>query len=464
MSEPINKANPKIIRIDVTNEKMTSRGGLSLFVRYLEKINIFEVLLSFFGGISKSSKGASLKEKFKQIFCFFMDGTSYKLTRFEELKKNESYAGTIESDKDELISSHSAKRFMKSFSFWMMHLFRKILIHLFIWRLRIDNPSVIILGIDSMVMDNDDAKNRQGVSPTYKKKEGFHPLQMTYGKYMIDAIFRGGSKHCNHGRAVINMVKKIKKLIRKKYDKNVPILLRLDAGFFDQENFKEFEKLGIAYICGGKMYGDIKEYVANLSEEQFNELKKGNITWEYTDFDDKRDSWNESRRAIYTRVVIQDKQRLLENGTTENIIYTNISADKQLTEELKKAGLKRIDESGSLVNYYHGRARDELVHRSLKDFGTEQLPFKRFTPNMTFYYLMVLAFNLFQAYKDDVGQVPEIVKMYASTFRRKFIDFAAKIVSHGGQMILKVTKTTLHELNLQELWKRCNNAPLFSMT
>lgn len=33
-------------------------------------------------------------------------------------------------------------------------------------------------------------------------------------------------------------------------------------------------------------------------------------------------------------------------------------------------------ESESIIEAYHNRARDELVNRAFKDFGTEQLPFK----------------------------------------------------------------------------------------
>ena len=42
-----------------------------------------------------------------------------------------------------------------------------------------------MLGLDTMVMDNDEAKERQGVKPTYKKVDGFQPLQMTWGRSML---------------------------------------------------------------------------------------------------------------------------------------------------------------------------------------------------------------------------------------------------------------------------------------
>jgi hypothetical protein len=53
---------------------------------------------------------------------------------------------------------------------------------------------IIELGIDTMVMDNDDASCRHGVKPTYTKKKGFQPLQMNWGNFIVDAVFRGGGQ------------------------------------------------------------------------------------------------------------------------------------------------------------------------------------------------------------------------------------------------------------------------------
>ena len=114
----------------------------------------------------------------------------------------------------ELASSHAVKRFFTKFSFVQVYLFRHLLQRLFIWRLKKTCPTVIELGLDSMVLDNDDALKRQGVQPTYKKVKGFHPLQMNWGRYMVDAVFRGGSKHSNHGKTAEKMLVHIVKKIR----------------------------------------------------------------------------------------------------------------------------------------------------------------------------------------------------------------------------------------------------------
>ena len=99
-----------------------------------------------------------------------MDGTSRHITWFDHLKADEGYAGVIGSSN--LASSHTIKRLFSKFSFVRGFLFRRLLQHLFIWRLKITKPKVIMLGMDTMVLDNDDALKRHGVQPTYKKVKG----------------------------------------------------------------------------------------------------------------------------------------------------------------------------------------------------------------------------------------------------------------------------------------------------
>lgn len=454
----------EIDRIEKTNESLTGRGGLVLFVRYISNIKIYPLLERFFGSIRKSKKGISISNIFKQVFCFFIDGTSFSLTHFDHLKEDKAYAEIIENREEDMASSHSIKRFFNAFSFVRIWLFRRLLQELFIWRLKIEKPELIILGLDTMVMDNDDAKRREGVEVTYKKKKGFQPLQLTWRNYVIDAVFRGGSKHSNHKNTTIKMIEYVVKKIRKIYKGDVLIILRLDAGFYDQDNFASFEKMGIAYISGGRMYDDIKERADNLPKRKY---KKSLNIWDYVDFMDKRGNWEKSRRAIYTKSYNEDKQLLLPFARPERIFYTNLGVDEKLTENFKKAGKEEYLTAETIIEIYHNRGNDELVHRALKDFGTEKLPLEKFECNAAFYYTMLIAFFLYESFKKDVVEgVVEIIeeKSYATTFRRVIIDFAAKIVRTGREIILKVTETVWKRINIPELWRKCNNPPVINST
>jgi len=77
----------KIDMVGVTSDKLTSRAGLTFLVQYLEAIDIYSLLGRYFGGVRQSAKGIPVKEAFKQLICFFVDGTNLHLTYFDELKK-----------------------------------------------------------------------------------------------------------------------------------------------------------------------------------------------------------------------------------------------------------------------------------------------------------------------------------------------------------------------------------------
>ena len=145
----------------------------------------------------------------------------------------------------EMVSSHTIKRFMQSLALVRVWLFRKILQRLFLWRLQKEQPELIKIGLDTMVMDNDEALKRVGVEPTYKKVKGFQPLQMYWGRYIID-----------------------------------------------ESLFKIYEELKIGFVVGGKMYNDIKECIINLEDDKFLEYTRNRQTWLFCEFLDRRKSWN----------------------------------------------------------------------------------------------------------------------------------------------------------------------------
>ena len=332
------------------------------------------------------------------------------------------------------------------------------------WRLSIVKPVVIVLGLDTMVMDNDEAEKRHGVKPTYKKEKGFQPLQMTWGRFIIDAIFRSGDKHSNHGDDVEKMVKGIVALIRKHYREDVPIVIRMDSGFFDQKLFKVFESLQIGYICGGKLYDDIGVFVSNCDKSHWGRYENRNQVWDYVEFGDRRGSWKTFRRCVFCRPVYEDKQMLFNFARPDTVIYTNIGMGSAMDEQLRIVGMEDLFTPQGLIKAYHGRGCDELVHRALKDFASEQLPFKRFHQNAAFYYTMLTAFFLYEAFKEDVCASVIKVNSYATTLRRRILDVAGKVVSHSDKITLKVTLSTWESLDFYQLWTKSGDTIRFSQT
>ncbi|MEA3436848.1 MAG: IS1380 family transposase [Thermodesulfobacteriota bacterium] len=450
-------SSERINDVEVTCDTITGRGGLALFSRYLETISIFGILDNSFGDIRKSTKGLVVWVLFKQVFCWLFDGTSRHISYFDHIKRDKGYAGAIETKTSQMASSHAMKRFFKAFPVFCGGPFRWILHRLFIWRLRIEKPDEIKLYLDSMVMDNDDAEKRHGVQPTYKKKKGFQPLHIIWNNKIVDAIFRGGSKNGNHGDTVVNMVTHLVELIRTEYRQDITIILRCDSGFFDEKNFAAFDALNIIFISSGKMYEGIKDQVNAATEDMWNTYDNGAQKWGFLEFGFRCASWKRFFRTIYTHLMNDGSQMLFDFARPDNVIITNIGINEKALEYCTPERREYWLKATSIISSYHQCGADELAHRGLKDFAFEQFPFKRFGPNMALYYCMVIAFFLFETFKEDVLEEVIPIRSYASTVRRNIIDIACKIVKTGRGVILKTSQAVMDAFKIDLLWAKCQD-------
>jgi len=449
-----------ISSVEPTNDCITNRAGLLLFASYLRSTQLILILGIMFGFMRKNKKGVPVVDLLIQLLCFFMDGTSRHLTFFDELIKDNSYAPLIGCNPKYLASSHAVKRFFGAFSYQDV-LFRHLLQKIFMWRLKINRPAVIELGIDSMVLNNDDALQREGVEPTYKKVKGFHPVQMNWGRYFVDAVFRVGSDHSNHGQTVDQMICNIVAKIRKEYQADVPIIIRMDSGYYDQKLFKTCEFLNVGYICGGRLYENVKK-AATESADWFNFKSNSNKEiWEYTEFMCQQKKWDIPRRTIYSRLILRNRQFVLPGLiNTDSSIITNIGIGGEIDKLLRQAGAENLLLAHDILGNYHNRGNDELANRAIKDFGEEQLPFKNFYSNAAWYFLMLISNNMFESFKTDVSPSVIATTVYATTFRRVLIDTAAKIIRYGKKLIMKVPVAFFHRLKFDLLFERSLNAPV----
>jgi len=457
-------ASLTINKIGTTENTISGRGGLAFVSRYLEKVKFYRLIEKKLSCYRSGLKGKAVSFIIRQILLFFIDGTHKALCGFDILKKDAGYASLLEVKQEALLSFHAIKRFFRKFSYFRCDVLRKILNALFVWRLCIKRPDVIILDIDTMVLNNDDAQTREGVSVTYKRIKGFQPLQISWGKFIVDALFRRGSAHSNHGTDVQKAIKRVVYLIRTHYRRDIPIIVTCDSGFLDEKNLHYFEDtLGILFICFGKLYDSIKKHVTTTPIRDFHEYRNKQRIWHYTEFNSTLDSWKKLGllRTIFTTQLCDDTgQMLLSIARPDAVLYTNIGCNETLTQQLRLAGHEELVSCEKIIECAHNRGCNELCNRSLKDFMTsEKLPFKRFGMNAAYYYLMLIAHTFYESYKEDIvneAEIPHITShCYPTTFRRILVDFAAQIVSTGKSISLHVMAGIRNDLRIDVLWELC---------
>jgi len=167
---------------------------------------------------------------------------------------------------------------------------------------------------------------------------------------------------------------------------------------------------------------------------------------------DRRGNWKRFRRALFCRPLYEDTQRLLEFARPDQILYTNLGCGTPLDEQFREAGLDHWLRADAVISGYHDRGRDELVHRALKDFASE---------TAAFYYTMLVAFFLYESFKQDVCRTVVPVTCYATTLRRRVIDVAGKIVRHAGRILLKVAKSAWEKIHMDDFWYKSGAPPPF---
>jgi hypothetical protein len=96
---------------------------------------------------------------------------------------------------------------------------------------------------------------------------------------------------------------------------------------------------------------------------------------------------------------------------------------------------------------------------SSKDFGFEQLPFKRFGQNSAFYYCMLISFFLFETFKEDITAKIIPITSYTTSVRRKIVNIAAKIIKKSRTITLKLSQSAMQALKFDLLWANCQNPP-----
>jgi hypothetical protein len=102
----------KTTKIGITKDKISGRGGIALFLLYLENIGLYQLIFNkVFSLLELGGKGLGLHQFLKQMFALFIDGTDMSISGFDVKKKDEGYAAVLENNIGQMASFHQIKRF-----------------------------------------------------------------------------------------------------------------------------------------------------------------------------------------------------------------------------------------------------------------------------------------------------------------------------------------------------------------
>jgi hypothetical protein len=205
--------------------------------------------------------------------------------------------------------------------------------------------------------------------------------------------------------------------------------IRLDRGFFSEDNIKLFEADSIFFEVVAKQYQSLKEFVYSIPEEAFEPFDSAE-TIEGASFRFSLNSWEGQRDFVVVRKRIR----------TEN------NGQLLLFDHLYKWHYQVIcHNTMDMTPYevwkdYNQRARIELVVKELDyDYFLTKVPTEHYLANCAYFWHSVIASNIMLIFKRYLLQ-GEWMNKTISTLRKKLFSIPGIVVNRSGTMVMRMIK------------------------
>jgi len=195
------------------------------------------------------------------------------------------------------------------------------------------------------------------------------------------------------------------------------VRVRMDSGYFAGRILDKLEERGAEYVVsarGVNLTGFADRIVwTNPGED----IRYGEFTY-------RCGSWEHERRFVVRRDTRKPEQLLLSGvRATDILVVTNLSGSPK-----------------DVIDFYNHRGTaEQYIAEGKQEWGLGSFVSRKLLPNRVDFCLTLLAMNLVIGYREKV--LPRRLRRHRpGTIRRLFINVAARLVRHAGQVVLRYGK------------------------
>lgn len=292
--------------------------------------------------------------------------------------------------------------------------------------------SYIPVDVDTSVLNNSNS-HKEGVSWTYKKFDGYHPIFSYIGRegYMLSCELRKGFRHCQKGIPKY-LEKTIGLLDRLSIDN--PVLFRLDGGNDSKDTLKALgSREDQFFIVKRNLRKEKPEYWLSVAESEGTITHSDESKTVYTGFHTGRKPSDDCpEMEIVFEVTVR---RIPKDGTM--LLFPEVSVETFWTN--------LYEPPQTVIRLYHDHGTSEQFHSELKsDMNVERLPSGKFAVNAMILQIAMVAFNILRLLGQTVlgmEQLPYKTRVMRKRLRKVIDDLiriAVKVVTHARQNIIKL--------------------------
>ncbi|MBW2006195.1 MAG: IS1380 family transposase [Deltaproteobacteria bacterium] len=200
--------------------------------------------------------------------------------------------------------------------------------------------------------------------------------------------------------------------------------VRLDRGFFGEDNIKAFEGDYLFFEVVAKKYSSIKRFIDSIAEEDFEPFYPDETIYGAS-FSLCLNLWERPRDFVVVRKLVGHE----DNG--QGMLFPKWHYQVICHNQLDMSP-KEVWED------YNQRARIELNIRDLDyDHFITKVPTGIFLSNFAYFWHCVLSYNLVLIFKNFI-LTGEWSKYRLSTLRKKLITIPGRLVNHSGKMVMRL--------------------------
>jgi hypothetical protein len=401
-------------KLGTAKENITAHGGLALMAEFNHGIGIRELVNQYLPQ-PRSNRGFK-PSVFVEALILMLEGGGRTLEDIRELS-NESglmrLTGNSQIPSSDALGDWLRRMGGKSSGLKGLDDVRRIIIERLCSR---DGIKEYTLDVDATEITGEKAEAKF----TYKGNKGYMPMLcfLYETRLCLYDEFREGNTVPSFDQT--GFYKECKRRLPKG---KVIARYRADSASYQAELINELEKDNVKWAITARHDSSVKALLKSIREEQWYEPFRG-CGYEIVE---TVHSMNDTASA-FRLVIKREKRKQVDLFEKEQYFY-HIVATSFLEEEKS---------AKEVLIWHNQRGESENFNKELKNgFGLEQMPCGQSSANAVFFRIGVIAYNLFVGFK--MLSCPDSWSKHTiGTLRWKMIQVAGRIVSHAGQVILKL--------------------------
>lgn len=358
----------KKIKIETTDQSITSFGGLALFFKAIENSSFFSDLENL---LPKQEKGIGPIGTIRSLLMLILSGGN-SVSDIDLLSNDNGFLhalGLASLPKQNTLSTNVKKyRDLKD-------KISQYLLQVAISYYKEKKITEVTLDIDSSLIGN----KKQDANYCYEKYKAYNPMFIVDEQNSLVLTGKMRNGNASPQSDIFEMVRDIHKEFKKH---GISVSFRIDSAGFQVKIFELFDTNDIKYSITGDMSGSRQKYFNEIENSKWVKLKE-----EKKEACIAYDSIANAEKRISIKVVVfrseKEQYDLIEGRYNYHYFATNL--DMELLD---------------LIKFHRMRGNAENIFKDMKqEYMLSKLPFNEIESNGLFMQVIIAAYNLFKIFK-----------------------------------------------------------------